>query len=84
MLSLKQELEAEFDVFIKINVSSVNGPHLLWDANKGCIRNKTISFASKPNKTRKNRIESLEIAVVDNNSITITIIHLKIYLSERG
>lgn len=44
--TFKPELEAELDEFIKINSSSADDSRVLWDAVKGCIRNKTISFAS--------------------------------------
>lgn len=54
------ELKAELDEFIKINSPSVNDPRVLWDAVKGCIRNKTISFASNLNKSKKHCINCLE------------------------
>ncbi len=37
---------------------------MLWDAIKGCIRNKTLSFASNLNKNRKRHIDSLEAEIV--------------------
>ena len=55
-----RELEAELEEFIKINGPSVDDPRVLWDAVKGCIRNKTISFASNLNKSKKHRINCLE------------------------
>ena len=58
------ELEAELKYFIQINSTSVDDPRVLWDAIKGCIRNKTISFASNLNKSRKRRIDFLEAVIV--------------------
>lgn len=37
---------------------------MLWDAIKGCIRNKTVSFASNLNKNRKRRTDFLETEIV--------------------
>ncbi len=61
----KQELIDELNDFININMASVDDPRVLWDAVKGCIRNKTISFASHLNKARKRRTEFLETEIAE-------------------
>lgn len=58
------ELEAELKDVIHINSASVDDPRVLWDAIKGCIRNKTVSFASNLNKNRKRRIDFVETEIV--------------------
>lgn len=65
------ELEAELKDFIFINSASVDDPRALWDAIKGCIRNKTVSFASNLNKNRKRRIDFLEteIAAIEQSML---------------
>lgn len=45
-----REMKVELEEFMKINGPSVDDPRVLWEAVKGCIRNKTISFASYLNK----------------------------------
>lgn len=63
-----KHLREDLQDFININSGSVDDPRFMWEAVKGCIRNVTISFSSKLNKTRKQRIESLEneIAATEN------------------
>lgn len=68
----KNELREELDFFISVNKPSVSDPRILWEVVKGCIRNKTISFASRLNKEKNNRVHLLEteIALIEQKMLT--------------
>lgn len=63
-----KEMKEHLDKFIAMNKPSVNDPGILWEALKGCIRDKTIRFASNLNKSRLQHIQKLEkdISEVEN------------------
>lgn len=63
-----KEMKEHLDEFIAMNKLSVNDPGILWEALKGCIRDKTIEFASNLNKSRVQHIQKLEkdISEVEN------------------
>lgn len=53
-------MKEHLDEFIAMNKPSVNDPGILWEALKGCIRDKTIGFASNLNKSRLQHIQKLD------------------------
>lgn len=63
-----KEMKEHLGEFIAMNKLSVNDPGILWEALKGCIRDKTIEFASNLNKSRVQHIQKLEkdISEVEN------------------
>ena len=72
--TLRRELEADLEEFIKINGPSVDDPRVLWDAVTGCIRNTTIYFASNLNKSKNHCINCLEseIAALEQEMLSNT------------
>lgn len=75
-------MKEQIDEFIAINKPSVNDPGILWEALKGCIRDKTIGFASHLNKSRLQHIQKLEKNISEvENAMTLNV-HLSYCLRE--
>ena len=50
----------ELEIFMSINVGSVNDPRILWDAIKGFIRSNAILYCSNKRKTKSLHLNKLE------------------------
>uniref|UniRef100_A0A3B4V253 exodeoxyribonuclease III n=1 Tax=Seriola dumerili TaxID=41447 RepID=A0A3B4V253_SERDU len=53
-------LRRNLNIFININVGSVDYPRFVWDAIKGSIRDSSITYSSHLNKNRIKKITELE------------------------